>query len=47
MIVEADIFVDGQDALSALLLYRRRASTRIETPMQPLVNAPMARRVRS
>ena len=39
MTVEADIFVDGHDALSALLLYRKEgASTWIETPMQPLVN---------
>ena len=39
MTVEADIFADGHDALSALLLYRKEgASTWIETPMQPLVN---------
>ena len=39
MTVEADIFVDGHDALSALLLYRKEgASTWVETPMQPLVN---------
>jgi starch synthase (maltosyl-transferring) len=39
MTVEADIFVDGHDALSTLLLYRKEgASTWIETPMQPLVN---------
>ena len=39
MTVEADIFVDGHDALSALLLYRKEgASAWIETPMQPLVN---------
>ena len=39
MTVEADFFVDGQDVLSALLLYRKEgASAWIETPMQPLVN---------
>jgi starch synthase (maltosyl-transferring) len=39
MTVEADIFADGYDALSALLLYRKEgASTLIETPMNPLVN---------
>ncbi|HSE87763.1 MAG TPA: alpha-1,4-glucan--maltose-1-phosphate maltosyltransferase [Candidatus Binatia bacterium] len=39
MIVEADIFADGHDALSALLLYRKEgASSWVETPMQPLVN---------
>jgi starch synthase (maltosyl-transferring) len=39
MTVEADIFVDGHDALSALLLYRKEgASTWIETSLQPLVN---------
>jgi starch synthase (maltosyl-transferring) len=39
MTVEADIFVDGHDTLSALLLYRKEeASTWIETPLQPLVN---------
>jgi starch synthase (maltosyl-transferring) len=37
--VEADIFADGHDALSALLLYRKEgASSWNETPMQPLVN---------
>jgi starch synthase (maltosyl-transferring) len=39
MTVEADIFVDGHDALSALLLYRKEgASAWIENPLQPLVN---------
>ncbi|HSE86357.1 MAG TPA: alpha-1,4-glucan--maltose-1-phosphate maltosyltransferase, partial [Candidatus Binatia bacterium] len=39
MTVEADIFADGHDALSALLLYRKAgASSWIETPMEPLVN---------
>ena len=39
MTVEADIFADGYDALSALLLYRKEgASTWIETSMNPLVN---------
>ncbi|HVH91108.1 MAG TPA: maltotransferase domain-containing protein, partial [Candidatus Acidoferrum sp.] len=39
MTVEADIFADGHDALSALLLYRKEgASAWTETPMQPLVN---------
>lgn len=37
--VEADIFADGHDTLSALLLYRKEgASSWTETPMQPLVN---------
>lgn len=37
--VEADIFADGHDALSALLLYRKEgASSWIEIPMEPLVN---------
>src|SRR5262249_13584416 len=36
---EADIFADGHDILSALLLYRKEgASSWSETPMQPLVN---------
>ena len=39
MTVEADIFADGHDALSAVLLYRKEgASSWVETPMQPLVN---------
>ncbi|HXV83515.1 MAG TPA: alpha-1,4-glucan--maltose-1-phosphate maltosyltransferase [Candidatus Binatia bacterium] len=39
MTVEADIFADGHDALSALLLYRKEGvSSWIETPMEPLVN---------
>jgi starch synthase (maltosyl-transferring) len=37
--VEADIFADGQDWLSALLLHRRESDTRwVETPMELLVN---------
>jgi starch synthase (maltosyl-transferring) len=37
--VEADIFADGHDAISALLLYRKEGGASwIETPMQPLVN---------
>jgi starch synthase (maltosyl-transferring) len=39
MTVEADIFADGHDALSALLLYRKDGVSRwTEIPMQPLVN---------
>ena len=39
VVVEADIFADGHDELSAVLLYRRGESDRwIEVPMQPLVN---------
>src|SRR5512146_700667 len=39
VIVEADIFADGHDALSALLLYRKEgASLWTDTPMHPLVN---------
>ena len=39
MTVEADIFADGQDALWAVLLYRKEgASPWTETPMQPMVN---------
>jgi starch synthase (maltosyl-transferring) len=39
MSVEADIFADGHDALSALLLYRKEGVSRwTEIPMQPLVN---------
>ena len=39
MTVEADIFADGQDSLSAVLLYRKEgASPWTEAPMQPLVN---------
>jgi len=37
--VEADIFVDGYDAISALLLYRKENDPEwAETPMEPLVN---------
>ena len=37
--VEADIFVDGHDLLSAVLLYRKEGDAQWnETPMQPLVN---------
>ncbi len=39
MTVEADIFADGYDALSASLLYRKEGALAwIETPMKPLVN---------
>ena len=39
VVVEGDIFTDGQDALAAVLRYRHEAATRwIETPMAPLVN---------
>ena len=39
MTVEADIFADGHDALSALLLYRKDGVSRwTDIPMQPLVN---------
>ena len=39
MTVEADIFADGHDALSALLLYRKDGvSCWTDIPMQPLVN---------
>ena len=39
MIVEADIFADGHDALAAVLLYRKNGDSHwAETPMQPLVN---------
>jgi starch synthase (maltosyl-transferring) len=37
--VEADIFTDGHDVVSATLLYRKKGSERWqETPMQPLPN---------
>lgn len=39
--VEADIFADGHDALSAVLLYRKRRETPVawsETPFEALVN---------
>jgi starch synthase (maltosyl-transferring) len=39
VVVEADIFADGHDALSASLLYRKDGAAEWrETPMQPLVN---------
>jgi starch synthase (maltosyl-transferring) len=39
LIVEADIFADGHDALSALLLWRKEGASRwTESPLQPLVN---------
>ena len=39
VIVEADIFADGHDALSASMLYRKDGAAEwLETPMQPLVN---------
>jgi starch synthase (maltosyl-transferring) len=37
--VQADIFTDGSDEISAWLLYRREEERRWrEAPMQPLVN---------
>jgi starch synthase (maltosyl-transferring) len=39
VVVEADIFADGHDVLSALLMYRRGSSRKwLETPMELLVN---------
>jgi starch synthase (maltosyl-transferring) len=39
VVVEADIFVDGYDSISALLLYRKETDPEwVETPMEPLVN---------
>lgn len=39
VVVEADIFADGHDELSALLLYRRGTiESWVELPMQPTVN---------
>src|SRR5687768_6438905 len=39
IVVEADIFSDGHDALAAVLLYRKFDSTAwLEAPMHPLVN---------
>lgn len=39
VIVEADVFVDGYDALSVVLLYRKESNRRwIEVPMEFLVN---------
>jgi starch synthase (maltosyl-transferring) len=39
VVVEADIFADSHDVLSALLLYRRERSRKwLETPMELLVN---------
>jgi starch synthase (maltosyl-transferring) len=39
VVVEADIFADGHDAISALLLYRKENDPEwAETPMEPLVN---------
>jgi len=39
VVVEADIFADGYDAISALLLYRKEDDPEwAETPMEPLVN---------
>jgi starch synthase (maltosyl-transferring) len=39
VVIEADIFADGHDVLSACLFYRREDETaRAETPMQLLVN---------
>jgi len=39
VVVEADIFADGYDVLSAVLLHRKDGDSEwIETPMEPLVN---------
>src|SRR5205823_9080903 len=39
VVVEADIFTDGHEALSAVLLYRKEdAEDWTEVPMTPLVN---------
>jgi starch synthase (maltosyl-transferring) len=39
VIVEADIFADGHDVLSAILLYRKENDSKwVEVPMEPLVN---------
>ena len=39
VVVEADIFADGHDAISALLLYRKENDPEwAETPMEPLIN---------
>lgn len=39
VVVEADIFADGYDVISALLLYRKENDPEwAETPMEPLVN---------
>jgi len=39
VVVEADIFADGHDALSAVLLYRKENDSHwTEIPMEPLVN---------
>ncbi len=36
--VEADIFADGHDAVSAVLLHKREGGDWVESPMMPLVN---------
>ena len=39
VVVEADIFADGHDSISALLLYREENDPEwVETPMEPLDN---------
>jgi starch synthase (maltosyl-transferring) len=39
VVVEADIFADGHDVITVLLLYRKETDTKwTETPMEPLVN---------
>ncbi len=39
VVVEADVFADGHDAISTLLLYRKEGNADwIETPMEPLGN---------
>jgi starch synthase (maltosyl-transferring) len=37
--VEADVFTDGHDAISCVLLYKKQGDSEwTETPMEPLVN---------
>ncbi len=39
VVVEADVFADGHDAISSLLLYRKEDDREwTETPMEPLIN---------
>jgi starch synthase (maltosyl-transferring) len=38
VVVEADVFADGHDALSCVLLYRFEGSDWTEVPMAPLIN---------
>ena len=45
VIVEADIFADGHDVLSCVVLYRETVRRWCETPMERLVNDRLAWRV--